>query len=321
MDSKDVAQLHTPVLLNRCLELMSPAIEGVQHPVVIDATLGMGGHSLEILQRFPAVHLICIDRDAQAIELAKRRLHKHLDRVTFYHGLYSEIGQALAKAKMNQVNAVLFDLGVSSYQLDERERGFAYSYDAPLDMRMDDTAELTAQEVVNTYSFTELKQILKDYGQERFAHKIASEIVKKREIQPFETTDQLVQSIRAAVPVAAGKKGGHPAKRSFQALRIEVNQELEILKQAIPAAIEHLAVGGRIVAMSYHSLEDKIVKDYFVKGSRSSAPLDLPVELEQHKPYLKLITKGAESATNDEIQQNSRATSVRLRTVERIRKS
>ncbi|MFT4245076.1 MAG: 16S rRNA (cytosine(1402)-N(4))-methyltransferase RsmH [Micrococcaceae bacterium] len=310
---------HVPVLLERCLELLGMAFDGIENPVAIDATLGMGGHSYELLKHFPNLRLICIDRDQQAINLAKKRLAPFNDRVHFYHGVYSEIYESLANAGFGKADAILFDLGVSSFQLDEKDRGFAYSYDAPLDMRMDDTAELTAEIVVNEYSEVQLIKILKEYGQERFAKRIATKIIKHRKQMPFTRTGELVEVIRSAVPVAAGKKGGHPAKRSFQAIRIEVNQELEILKQAIPAAIDNLKVGGAIVAMAYHSLEDKIVKRNFTKGATSSAPYGLPIELEEHKPYLKLLVRGAEKASGKEILRNSRASSVRLRAVTRVK--
>jgi 16S rRNA (cytosine1402-N4)-methyltransferase len=211
------------------------------------------------------------------------------------------------------------DLGVSSLQLDERERGFAYSYDAPLDMRMDTSRGQTAADVVNTYSEEDLVRIIRKWGEEKFAGRIAKRIVTAREAKPFSTTGELVEQIRSVVPAAAAKTAGHPAKRTFQALRIEVNEELDVLERAVPAAVQAIALGGRIVVMSYHSLEDKIVKSVFQSGSRSSAPLGFPVELEEHKPELKTITKGTEVPTPEEIAENPRAASARLRAVERIK--
>jgi 16S rRNA (cytosine1402-N4)-methyltransferase len=211
------------------------------------------------------------------------------------------------------------DLGVSSLQLDERERGFAYSFDAPLDMRMDTSRGQTAADVVNNYSEEDLVRIIRKWGEEKFAGRIANRIVSARALKPFATTGELVEQIRAVVPAAAAKSGGHPAKRTFQALRIEVNEELEVLERAVPAAVDAIALGGRIVVMSYHSLEDKIVKSVFQSRSRSSAPLGFPVELEEHKAELKTLTKGTEVPTAVEIAENSRAASARLRAVERIR--
>lgn len=315
---KDAKDRHVPVMLDRCLDLLAPAISR-PGAVVIDGTLGMGGHSEAMLERFEDLTLIGIDRDLMAHKLAGERLARFGDRFIPVHAVYDEIPRAMAEAGVTQVDGVLFDLGVSSMQLDERERGFAYSYDAPLDMRMDNTEELTAAIVVNTYEEAELRRIIRQWGEEKFAARIASRIVAARAERPFETTGQLVKVIQQAVPVVAQRKGGHPAKRTFQALRIEVNHELDALERAIPAAIEALSLGGRCLAMSYHSLEDKIVKRAFTARATSSAPKGFPVELEEHKPELKIITRGAEPPTEQEIEENSRAASAKLRAAEKIK--
>ena len=309
---------HVPVLLEACLDLLAPALEGPT-PVVIDATLGMGGHSEAILRRFPDVRLVGIDRDPQALRLAGRRLEPWADRFFPVHTTYDQIEPALAQAGFEAADGILFDLGVSSMQLDERERGFAYSYDAPLDMRMDSTAELTARDIVMEYSEQDLRRILRDWGEERFAQRIARGIVQAREQRELTTTGELVEIVRAAKPAAALHKKGHPAKQTFQALRIEVNQELEVLSRAVPNALDALRLGGRVAAMSYHSLEDKMVKQELAGRSRSSAPKGLPVELEEHKPTFRMITRGTHTPTAEEIEANPRAASARLRSAERIR--
>ncbi|GAA1339829.1 16S rRNA (cytosine(1402)-N(4))-methyltransferase RsmH [Arthrobacter roseus] len=314
---------HVPVLLDRCVNLLAPAIESAVSTqgsaVVVDATLGMGGHSQAILERFPQVHLVGIDRDEQALDLAGERLETYRDRTDLVHAIYDEIADVVRSLGLDGVDGVLFDLGVSSLQLDERERGFAYSYDAPLDMRMDTSRGQTAADVVNHYTEADLVRLIRGWGEEKFAGRIASAIVSARSTEQLHSTGQLVDVVRSVVPAGAARKGGHPAKRTFQALRIEVNEELTVLADAVPAAIESLNMGGRIVAMSYHSLEDKTVKKAFSAGTQSSAPPGFPVELEQHKAYLKTLTRGTETPTEDEIQQNPRAASARLRAVERIR--
>jgi 16S rRNA (cytosine1402-N4)-methyltransferase len=322
-DERPTAERHVPVLRERCVNLLAPsierAVEASGRAVVVDATLGMGGHSEEMLRRFPRLHLIGIDRDEQALSLAGARLAEFQDRTDLVHAVYDQIGEVLAELGADGIDGALFDLGVSSLQLDERERGFAYSYDAPLDMRMDTSRGMTAADVVNSYSQEDLVRIIRMWGEEKFAGRIAAGIVATRETAPFTTTGQLVDAIRNVVPAAAARTGGHPAKRTFQALRIEVNEELHVLDRAIPAAMDALALGGRLVVMSYHSLEDKIVKGYFAAGSRSSAPLGFPVELEEHKAQFKRLTKGTEVPTEEEINENPRAASAKLRAVERIR--
>jgi 16S rRNA (cytosine1402-N4)-methyltransferase len=314
---------HVPVLRDRCINLLAPAFElaisAGKTPVVVDATLGMGGHSEAMLQRFPGLHLIGIDRDTEALTLAGERLAPFADRTDLVHAVYDEIADVVADLGFTEVHGVLMDLGVSSLQLDERERGFAYSYDAPLDMRMDTSRGQTAADVVNNYSEADLLRVIRKWGEEKFAGRIASRIVATRTEHPFTTTGELVEQIRQVVPAAAARTGGHPAKRTFQALRIEVNEELDVLERAVPAAVDSLALHGRCVVMSYHSLEDKIVKSVFAAGSRSSAPLGFPVELEEHKAVLKTLTKGTEVPTDAEIAENPRAASARLRAVERIR--
>lgn len=323
-DDRPTGERHVPVLRDRCISLLEPALLNAaaagRTPVVVDATLGMGGHSEFLLERFPQAHLVGIDRDLQAIGLAGERLAAFSDRTDLVHAVYDEIPEVLADLGIDVIDGVLFDLGVSSLQLDERDRGFAYSYDAPLDMRMDTSTGQSAADVVNGYTEAELLRIIRAWGEEKFAGRISAAIVTARRDTPFTSTGQLVEVIRSVVPAAAARTGGHPAKRTFQALRIEVNEELTVLERAIPTAIEALTVGGRVVAMSYHSLEDKIVKAAFVAGTRSSAPVGFPVELEEHKPYLKSLTRGTEAPTEQEIEENPRAASAKLRAVERIKK-
>jgi 16S rRNA (cytosine1402-N4)-methyltransferase len=308
---------HVPVLLDRVLALFAPALAD-RPAVLVDATLGLGGHADALLAAHPALTLVGLDRDPDAIELAGRRLARHGDRVHLVHAVYDRMPDVLAELGFRQVQGVLFDLGVSSLQLDAAERGFSYAQDAPLDMRMDPERGLTAAEVLNTYPAGELARILREYGEERFASRIASAVVKERAREPFRTSDRLVRLVYDAVPAATRRTGGHPAKRTFQALRIEVNGELEALRQALPAALRALAVGGRIVVESYHSLEDRMVKRALAELATSRTPQDLPVELPGHGPELRLLTRGAEQADEDEVAANPRAASVRLRAAERI---
>jgi 16S rRNA (cytosine1402-N4)-methyltransferase len=314
---------HTPVLKDRCINLLAPAFDAAlregRTPFVIDATLGMGGHSEAMLQRFPELHLIGIDRDTEALGLAGARLAPFSARTDLVHAVYDEIPEVLRSLGLAQVDGILMDLGVSSLQLDERERGFAYSFDAPLDMRMDTSRGPTAADVVNSYSEEELVRIIRKWGEEKFAGRIANHIVAARDKKPLTHTGELVDIIRNVVPAGAARTGGHPAKRTFQALRIEVNEELSVLERAIPAAVDALGLHGRAVVMSYHSLEDKIVKAVFAAGSRSSAPAGFPVELEEHKATLKRLTKGTEIPTDEEIAENPRAASARLRAVEKVK--
>ena len=311
-------QRHVPVLLDRIVALVSPALQQPES-VVVDATLGMGGHSEAILRACPQAHVVGLDRDPQALELAGARLASYTGRTTLVHAVYDEIRDVLTRLGIDEVQGVLFDLGVSSLQLDEADRGFSYTQDAPLDMRMDPTTGQTAAEVLNTYSVQELTRILSRYGEERFARAIARTIVREREKAPFDTSARLVELVRASIPAPARRTGGNPAKRTFQALRIEVNDELGVLERALPTAVDTLALGGRIVVMSYHSLEDKLAKRLLTSRSRSSAPPDMPVVPEDQQPELRLITRGAEQADADEVADNPRAASVRVRAAERIR--
>ncbi|MBM7411048.1 16S rRNA (cytosine1402-N4)-methyltransferase [Clavibacter michiganensis] len=310
--------IHTPVLLERCLELLAPALQG-DGAVLVDATLGMAGHSEAFLDALPGLRLVGLDRDPDALAIAGERLARFGDRVHLVHTVYDGIGRALDGLGIGEVQGVFFDLGVSSLQLDRVERGFSYSQDAPLDMRMDGTAGLTAAQVVAEYDELELRRIFYDYGEEKLAPRYASRIVQAREVEPITTSARLVEIIQQATP-AAVQRAGHPAKRVFQALRIEVNQELSVLARAMPAAIDRLAVGGRVVVESYQSLEDRIVKRELRARSTSTAPVGLPVELPEHRPELKLLVRGAELADQHEIAQNPRAASVRLRAAERARR-
>jgi 16S rRNA (cytosine1402-N4)-methyltransferase len=262
--------------------------------------------------------VIGIDRDPAALELASERLRPFGDRFTAVHAVYDEIADVLDEQGLATVDAVLFDLGVSSMQLDLRERGFAYSEDAPLDMRMDGTTGQTAADVLNTYSAAELTRVLRDYGEEKFARKIAAAVVRRREQEPFTTSARLVELLYAEIPAPARRTGGHPAKRTFQALRMEVNDELAVLRRAIPASLDAIGVGGRVVVESYHSLEDRLVKRAFTEASRLDVPPEMPFVPEGSEPALRLVTRGAEQADEHEIQQNPRAASVRLRAIERV---
>ncbi|HEX8972356.1 16S rRNA (cytosine(1402)-N(4))-methyltransferase RsmH [Oryzihumus sp.] len=311
-------QRHVPVLRDRILDLLAPAL-AEPGSVYVDGTLGMGGHSEAVLQRCPNARVVGIDRDPEALELAGERLAAFGDRFTPVHAVYDEIADVLDDLDLAQVQAVLFDFGVSSLQLDEADRGFAYAQDAPLDMRMDQTRGITAAEVLNTYDEAELERILKEYGEERFARRIARAIVRERVTTPFSTSARLVDLLKGAVPAASQRSGGHPGKRTFQALRIEVNGELEAIETALPAAIDALAVGGRIAVLSYHSLEDRLTKRVLAAGARSSTPAGLPVELPEHAAYLRLLTRGAEEPGAAEIEANPRAASARLRAAERTR--
>ena len=308
---------HVPVLLERCVALLAPAL---QRPgaVVVDATLGMGGHSEQLLLRFPDIRLIGLDRDPEALALSGGRLAPFSDRITLVHTVYDGLPDVLAQLQLPSVDGILFDLGVSSLQLDEIDRGFSYSHDAPLDMRMDPTQGTSAAEVLNTYPASALARVLSKYGEERFARRIAAEIVRARDKAPFVTSGRLVELVRDAIPAPARRTGGNPAKRTFQALRIEVNGELDALARALPAAVDALAVGGRIVVMSYQSLEDRISKSVLATYTTSTVPVDLPFLPAGQEPPLRLLTRGAEKASAQEIASNPRATSVRLRAAERV---
>jgi 16S rRNA (cytosine1402-N4)-methyltransferase len=309
---------HVPVMLDRILALLEPALSR-PGSVYVDCTLGLGGHSEAVLERFPGTHLVGIDRDPEALARAGARLERFADRTDLVHAVYDELPLVLADLGLDGADGILFDLGVSSMQLDLRERGFAYAEDAPLDMRMDPTTGPTAAEVLNTYPAAELTRVLREHGEERFASRIASRVVRERERTPFTTSGRLVELLYDAIPAAARRTGGHPAKRTFQALRIEVNDELGVLRRALPASVGSLRLGGRLVVMSYHSLEDRMTKQVLAEATRLDVPPDLPVVPDELQPELRLVTRGAEQATPEEIESNPRAQSVRVRAAERVR--
>jgi 16S rRNA (cytosine1402-N4)-methyltransferase len=318
---------HVPVLLQRCVELLTPALTRHQADgsaaVLVDATIGAGGHAERLLTELPGLRLIGLDRDPGALDIARTRLAPFADRVTLVRTRYDDLAAALAKSgygAVESVDGVLFDLGVSSMQLDRAERGFAYARDAPLDMRMDPESPLTAADIVHTYDQAALADILRRYGEERFAVRIAAHIVRQRAHAPFTSTSQLVDLLYQAIPAPARRIGGHPAKRTFQALRIAVNDELNSLRSAIPAAMEALTVAGRIVVLAYQSLEDRIVKRLFADAVASRSPAGLPVELPGHGPRFRSLTRGAERADAAEIERNPRSASVRLRALQRVEK-
>jgi len=317
-DRGPAQERHVPVMRDRILDLLAPALErpGAVH---VDGTLGMGGHAEGVLERFPECIVVGIDRDREALALAGERLARFGDRFRPVHAVYDEIRDVVTDLGLAAVEGILFDLGVSSLQLDEADRGFAYRVDAPLDMRMDQSTGPTAADVLNTYSEQDLTRILRDYGEERFARKIARAVVHDRAIEPYTSSGRLVEMLRRVIPAASQRQSGHPAKRTFQALRIEVNDELAVWRRAIEEAVDVLAVGGRIAVLSYHSLEDRTTKRAFAAGATSSTPPDLPVELPEHAPYLSLVTRGAEEPSADEVATNPRAASARLRVAERVR--
>jgi 16S rRNA (cytosine1402-N4)-methyltransferase len=307
-------------MIDRVVALLAPAL-AEPGAVLVDATLGLGGHTSAVLSRCPAVRVIGLDRDPQALHLAGERLSGTAERVTLVHAVYDDLPRVLAEQRLSRVQGVLFDLGVSSVQLDQAERGFAYSFDTALDMRMNPSAGRTAADILNTYSADDLARVLRRYGEERFSRQIAASVVRERRRAPFESSGRLVDVIRDSIPAAARRTGGNPAKRTFQALRIEVNDELATLERALPAAVGALALGGRIVVMSYHSLEDRIAKGVLTAAARTTAPPDLPVVPSEHLPQLRLLTSGAERASEAETTANPRAASVRLRAAERVREA
>lgn len=313
----DVEPVHVPVLLDRIVDLLSPAL-GASGAVCVDCTLGLAGHASAILDAAPNARLIGIDRDADALGLAGERLSRFGSRVTLVRAVYDELPDVLADLGLVRVQAILADLGLSSLQIDRRSRGFAYSVDAPLDMRMDASTGQTAADVVNTYSASDLARVLRCYGEERFADRIASRIVQERERSPFTTSARLVQVLDAAIRTASKISGGHPAKRTFQALRIEVNRELEALEGLLPSALRALAPGGRLAVLAYHSLEDRLVKEALRDASTDRAPRGLPIVPAEHRARFRLLTRGAERPSADEQGANPRAASARLRAAERL---
>jgi 16S rRNA (cytosine1402-N4)-methyltransferase len=312
--------VHVPVLLERCLELLTPALTapGAVH---LDATLGFGGHAEAVLAAHPNVTLVGLDRDPDALRSARARLQPFAGRTHLEHAVYDELAEVLRELGIDRVDGALFDLGVSSPQLDDPGRGFSYAQDAPLDMRMDQSRGVTAEEVVNTYDTAALARILRVYGEERFARRVAAAIVRERTRTRLTSSARLAELVRDAIPAAARRTGGHPAKRTFQALRIEVNGELAALERALPVALDALAVAGRIVVLAYHSLEDRLVKRELTRRARSSGPVDLPVEPPGSAPTLRLLTRGAEQPGDDEVAANPRAASARLRAAERINRA
>ena len=317
---------HVPVLVGRVSALLTPAL-AAEGAVLVDATLGRAGHARALLEACPGLLLIGVDADLAAIEAAGELLAPYAARVTLVHARYDEIPAIVAAATRagtigpDRVMGLLFDLGVSSPQLDDPERGFAYAQDAPLDMRMDRTQDRTAADVVNGYPAAELARVLRDYGEERFARRIAEAVTRERARAPITSTQRLSAIVKDAIPAATRRTGGNPAKRTFQALRIEVNDELGTLRRALPAALDLLAVGGRIVVLAYHSLEDRIVKRELVRLSTDQTPPGLPVPADAAAPQFRLLTRGAERPDSEEVTGNPRAASARLRAAERIRQA
>ena len=311
---------HLPVMADQVATLLAPALE-TEGAVLLDATLGRAGHARILLDAHAGLSLIGVDADVTAIERSRELLAAYGDRVGLVHAFYDEIPAIVVASGHASVQGILFDLGVSSPQLDDPERGFAYSYDAPLDMRMDRTRELTAAGVVNRYPAEELARVLREYGEERFAKRIADAVVRERSRSPVTSTGRLSDIVRDAIPAAARRSGGHPAKRTFQALRIEVNGELAVLRHALPAALDLLSVGGRIVVLAYHSLEDRAVKRALAARTTDTTPPGLPVQLPGSGPQFRLLTRGALRPSPEELAGNPRAASARLRAAERIREA
>jgi 16S rRNA (cytosine1402-N4)-methyltransferase len=305
---------HKSVLLDECIEALNIRPDGVY----VDGTLGRAGHSREIVQKLTTGRLICIDRDMAAIDAAKERLAPWMERVTLVHGNFADLGEVLREKEIAGVDGMLFDLGVSSPQLDDASRGFSYMQDAPLDMRMDKTAALTAYEVVNVWSYEELRRILFEYGEERYAPAIAKAIVRARETRPVETTLELVDLIKSAMSPAALREKQHPAKRSFQAIRIAVNGELDALPPMLKSATEALNPGGRLAVITFHSLEDRIVKRAMQDMARGcTCPPEFPVCICGKKPKLKLLTRKPIVSGEAELEENPRARSAKLRVAEK----
>jgi len=309
----EISELHKPVMLERCLDLLRPALSG--HSRVIDATLGLGGHTEALLLEHPELQVFGIDRDPQALELASKRLAQFGDRFVPVAATYDQIAEHFEPLS---VDGILMDLGVSSMQLDDDDRGFSYARDTYLDMRMDQTTGKTAADLLAELDEVALAKIFKHYGEERYAMPIARRIVEKRKDQPITHSGALNKIVSAVVPQVPGKQSGHPAKRVYQALRIAVNDELGVLERAVPQAIQALRPGGRLVVMSYHSLEDSIVKLAMQEAASSSTPIEMPVELPGTAAIFKIITRGVERASEREIELNPRAASARLRAGEKL---
>lgn len=307
---------HIPVLFHEIMDIMAPE----SGEFFVDCTLGGGGHSKGFLERTgPDGLLIGIDQDSNALAAARKNLDSFDGRVTFVHSNYSNLDEILDQYAPEGVDGILFDIGVSSHQLDEKERGFSYMQDAPLDMRMDQSRSLDAWQVVNTYSEEELHRILKEYGEERWAKRIAKFIVEFRSQRPIDTTGQLVDVIKRAIPKGAREEGSHPAKRTFQAIRIEVNDELGVLERTIEVAVKHLKKGGRLGIISFHSLEDRIVKEKFrYLASDCICPPELPFCQCDKVSEVKILTRKPITASPEELEQNSRAKSAKFRAIEKI---
>jgi 16S rRNA (cytosine1402-N4)-methyltransferase len=311
-----ITPAHIPVLLDECLDALAPALSGID-AVVVDGTLGLGGHTEAILERFPTVTVVGIDRDAIALDHARERLAQFGDRFVPVHTTYDDVANALASIGAEKANGILLDLGVSSMQIDDADRGFSYSIDAPLDMRMDSSNDITAADIIRDYGVRELETIFRAYGEEKLANRYAKAIVQARETKPITRSGELVAVLNDATPYAL-KNSGHPGKRVFQALRIEVNGELDILRDAIDNALSALAPGGRLAVLSYHSLEDRIVKTAFAIASTSAAPVGLPVVPTSMRAQFRLVFAGARNASTTEVLNNSRAASVKFRAIERL---
>ena len=306
---------HRPVLLDECIEGLNIKPDGIY----VDGTLGRAGHSAEIAKRLTTGHLYCIDRDMAAIEAAREKLSTWMDRVTLIHGNFTDLEALLEEAGAAKADGMLFDFGVSSPQLDDAERGFSYMQDAPLDMRMDQSQALTARTVVNEWSQEELKRILYQYGEERYSPAIAGAIVRAREQNPIETTFQLVEVIRSAMPAAALREKQHPAKRSFQAIRIAVNDELTAAEKVVAQAVNRLGPGGRLCIITFHSLEDRIVKlGYGALAKGCTCPPDFPVCVCGKKPEIELVNRKPILPTEKELQENPRSRSAKLRIAEKL---
>jgi 16S rRNA (cytosine1402-N4)-methyltransferase len=291
---------------DRCVSLLAPAIEVSAAPVIVDATLGLGGHTEALLERFENLTVIGIDRDLDALAKARTRLAPFGERFKSSHAVFDSFSDVIAEHGFKRISGALFDLGVSSMQLDQGARGFSYSHEAPLDMRMDQSRGITAGEIVNTYAPGEIVRILRVYGEEKFATRIVENIVKQRAIAPFTSTVALATLVKESIPAATRRTGGNPAKRTFQALRIAVNDELGAIERALPQALESINVGGRIVVMSFQSLEDRIVKEIFAEGSTSKSPRELPIELPEYAAKFALVFNSSEKPSDIEIEENPR---------------
>ncbi len=317
----DAQHRHVPVMRDRIVALLAEPLGGPGVTTYVDGTLGMGGHAEAVLSASPGCHLVGIDRDPDALRLAGARLARFADRVQLVRAVFDELPEVLQRLRLDHVEAILLDLGLSSLQIDETDRGFSYAVDAPLDMRMDPAQPLTAAAILNERTAPDLARLFRTYGEEPFAQRIADRIVAARAAEPFSTSGRLVEVITAAIPMAARKGRGHPAKRVFQALRIEVNGELDALRRVLPGALDALAVGGRLAVLAYHSLEDRMVKQAFAAASSDTAPPGLPVVPEALRARFRLVTRGAERPEAEEITANPRSASARLRVIERVREA